>query len=127
MIFFKKLIHSLYEYYSKGATRDVPYEKSIFVLLGIFLLNLFCVWVLVTPYTPNYSIANDDDKLVRIIGLFIIIIVYYIIMKTWVPEKEIKKMEHNINKKTFVRTFFIYTVFSFLFFVFSVLFKSGKL
>lgn len=127
MSFFKKLIYSLYEYYSKGATRDVPYEKSIFALLGIFLLNFFCIWVLVTHYTPNHSITNDTNKTLRIIGISVIIIVYYVIMRMWLPEKKIKEMDYNINKKAYIKVFFLYVLFSFLFFVFSVLFKSGKL
>lgn len=127
MIFFKKLIYSLYEYYSKGATRDVPYEKSIFALLGVFLLNLFGVWALITSYNPNNSIINHSNKALSITVIFIIIIVYYVIMKTWMPEKKIKDTEYNINKKVYRRGFFLYALFTFLFFVFSVLFKAGKL
>ena len=126
MNFLQKLICSLYKYYSKGATHSIPYEKSIFALFGIFLLNIFSIWVIATPYCPNCSFTNDSNKLTRILALSIIFVIYYIVMRIILPEKKIQKIEF-VNSKLYVRGFFIYALLTYLLFVFSVLFKSGKL
>lgn len=127
MNFFKKLIYSLYQYYSEGATKDIPYEKTIFVLLGFISFNIFSICLLIVPYDSLRISLAGYGKLLRVSFFAIIIVIYYIIMRLIIPENKIKELHKYKNGyKKYVVGFFCYALLSFLIFVFLVFFIAGK-
>lgn len=107
------IIYLFFKYYSKGATKQVPYLKSVSVFLLLLFINFFSIAVLISP-----DIFRRFNFLSRIQLYFFFTIVFsigYLIMKKLVPERAIREYETNKNIKLHGWLLFIYVSFSIIF------------
>jgi hypothetical protein len=91
------IIYLFYKYYSKGATKLIPYQKSVFAFLTLIFINFFSIGVLISKNIFNG--LSFSSRIQSYIFYSIILIITYFVINKFVPEKAIKEYETDKNTK----------------------------
>lgn len=95
----KYIFFLFYRYYSTGATKDIPYSKSIFAFLGTVLLTIVNILLVVIPdqfaqWNINYL---ENPKPARFAVGLVMAGIFYAIFHFVLPEKKIKAVKETPN------------------------------
>lgn len=104
------IIYLFYKYYSKGATKLIPYQKSVFAFLTLIFINFFSIGVLISN-----NILKELNFSSRIQSYFfyaIIIVIAYFVISKFVPEKNIREFKTDKNTKLHSKLLLSYILFS---------------
>ena len=115
------IIYLFYKYYSKGATKLIPYQKSVFAFLTLIFINFFSIGVLISKNI--FKGLSFSSRIQSYIFYGIILVIAYFIINKFVPEKAIK--EYKRDKNTKLHSWLL--IFYVLFFIASMLVVLIKL
>lgn len=104
------IIYLFFKYYSKGATKLVPYQKSVFVFLFVLFLNFFSIAVLIS--NNIFRGFNSSSRIQSYIFFGIIFVIGYFIVNQFVPEKSIREYKTERNTKLHSWLLFFYVIMS---------------
>lgn len=91
------IIYLFFKHYSKGATKLVPYQKSVFVFLFILFINFFSIGILISPNI--FRGIHFPSKIQSYIFFTMFFVIGYFIVNKLVPEKTIREYKTNSNTK----------------------------
>lgn len=122
----KYILYLFYQYYNKGATKDFPYAKSVFSILGIIILNLFSIFLIFIPNSFkewNRNNLKAFNKIEHYAITFILVIIFYFIFQYLLPEKKVK--ESNYQKRKIDKWLLVgYLLLSFILFLFLTFYRK---
>jgi|SRR5690606_13756706 len=117
--FFKNILFILYNYYNKGATQPIAYQRTIFAFLIVLFLNLLTLLAFLKIEFSIPFFDNSTKIFKYLIVIFLGFPIFFIVKKIF-PKKEIEEYKPNLNYKLSISLFFIYIVISFLLFVVAI-------
>lgn len=110
----KYIFFLFYRYYSTGATKYIPYSKSIFAFLGTVLLTIVNILLVVIPdqfaqWNINYL---ENPKPARFAVGLVMAGILYAIFHFVIPERKVKTIKEGLTTKRDGWILFGYIVFS---------------
>lgn len=93
------ILFLFYRYYRTGATKDIPYSKSVFAFLLTIILTIVNVLLLLIPdqFTQWNSYYLSHPKPFRFTVGLVMAGILYAIFHFAVPEKKIKAVKESPN------------------------------
>lgn len=117
MKFIKNILFLFYNYYNKGATKEIPYISAVAAFVFLIVLNLILILGMLFPteifnYISLQVKFHKNNKLQSYlfgIGIFLLI---YLFFRLVIPEKDLKEANYSV-KKWHNWVLVVYIIFSF--------------
>ena len=113
------IIYLFYKYYSKGATKQIPYQKAVFVFLGLIYINFVSIAALIAP--DKFKGIHFSSRIESYVFFAIVVTIGYFLIRKFVPESTIKEYETTQNTKLHGWLLFLYVIFSIGFLLFTLI------
>jgi hypothetical protein len=114
-----------YRYYSKGATKDIPYPKSVFAFLGTVLLTIVNILMVLIPdqFRQGNIYYLENPKPARFAVGLVMAGIIYAIFHFVLPENKIRAVKERPNTSRDGWILVGYIVFSLGLFVLLTLYR----
>lgn len=114
------VLNLLHTYYSKGGTKSIPYECAITGLNVVLFVNLMTILGLLKLDLSFLDFYLMDNSIFKYLFILLLFIPLNFLLKKIYPEKEIHEYTPKISYKRGISLFFLYLLFSMVFFIISI-------